>query len=97
MGEKTNWAEIQPITRTYKLMTTNLKITDFPLTGLQVRNLTKQYDVTPLEMEVALEHIEASVDLTDDVDIRYLLHHMFNYVHKIKAARYPNRIKRITT
>jgi len=65
---------------------TNLKINDLPLTLQQVDRLTKQYSVSKKEMKIALQHIEDSVDPTDDVDVHYLLHHMFNYARKVRES-----------
>ncbi len=66
---------------------TNLKIHDLPLNEEQVDRLTKQYSVSKKEMQIGLQHIEDSVDPTDDVDVLYLLHHMFNYARKVHERK----------
>lgn len=68
----------------------DIKIHDLPLSDNETDKLTTQYSVSKKEMIIALKHIEDSIDATDTVSVRMLLHHMFNYYHKITDAKFNN-------
>lgn len=56
----------------------NIRIEDLPLTKAEVKKLTKQYSTTEDELTKILQWFEDSIDLTDDIEIRYMIHHVLN-------------------
>ena len=61
----------------------NIKIEDLPLTKAEVEKLTKQYDTTVDELTKILQWFEDSIDTTDDIEIRYMIHHVINVKNRL--------------
>jgi hypothetical protein len=73
----------------------HITVNDLPLTNSEIDSLVSQYSVTKHEMQIALQHIEDSIDGTDEVDVRFLLHHMFNYASKLESIPERKAVDRL--